>query len=49
MFQSVVGDVLRQRPRQPRRRPFQIVLDRRTRDAKTPFDLTRADPDVVKL
>ena len=48
-FQGVVGDVVRQRPRQPgRRRPFQIVLDRRARHAKTPPDLARAHPIVVK-
>ena len=48
-FQSVVGDVVRQRPRQPgRRRSFQIVLDRRARHAKTSPDLARAHPIVVK-
>jgi hypothetical protein len=48
-FQSVVGDAVRQRPRQPgRRRPFQIVLDRRARHAETPPDLARAHPIVVK-
>src|SRR5208283_3193087 len=48
-FQSVVGDVLGQRPGKPsRRRPFQIVLDRRTRHAKTSPDLARAHPIVVK-
>ena len=32
LLQDLVGDVVRQRPRQPgRRRPFQIVLDRRAR------------------
>ena len=49
LFQDVVGDVLRQRPRQPRRRrPFQIFLDRRARHAQKPPDLARADPAVVK-
>ncbi len=48
-FQSFVGDVLRQRPCQPgRRRPFQIILDRRARHAKTSPDLARAHPIVVK-
>ena len=48
-FQSLVGDVLRERPRQPRRRrPFQVVLDRRARHAQTPPDLPRAHPTMVK-
>src|SRR5208282_1289516 len=39
-FQRLVGDVVCQRPFEPgRRRPLQIVLDRRTRHAKTPADL----------
>jgi hypothetical protein len=49
LFQRVVGDVVRQRPRQPGRcRPFQIVLDCRARHAQTPPDLARAHPIVVK-
>ena len=48
-LQSLVGDAVRQRPCQPgRRRPFQIVLDRRARHAKTSPDLARAHPIVVK-
>ena len=48
-FQSFVGDVVCQRPCQPgRRRPFQIVLDRRARHAQTSPDLARAHPIVVK-
>jgi hypothetical protein len=48
-FQSLVGDVGGERPCQPgRRRPLQIVLDRRARHAKTATDLARAHPIVVK-
>ena len=48
-LQRLVGDVVRQRPRQAgRRRTFQIVLDGRARHAQTPSDLPRADPAVVK-
>ena len=48
-FQSVVGDIVRQRPFQPgRRRPLQIVLDRAARHAETSPDLARAHPIVVK-
>ena len=48
-FQSLVGDVVRQRPCQPgRRRPLQIVLDRRARHAKTSPDLARAHPIVAQ-
>jgi hypothetical protein len=48
-LQSLVGDAVRQRPCQPgRRRPLQIVLDRRARHAKTSPDLARAHPIVVK-
>ena len=48
-LQGIVGDIVRQRPRQPgRRRPFQIVLDRRARHAQTPPDLARAHPAMVK-
>jgi hypothetical protein len=48
-FKHLVGNVIRQRPRQPRRRcPFQIVLDRRARHAQTPPDLTCAHPVMVK-
>ena len=48
-FQSLLGDVVAQRPRQPcRRRPFQIVLDRAARHAQTPPDLAGAHPIVVK-
>ena len=48
-FQRLLGDVVRQGPLQPgRRRPFQIVLDRRSRHAQTPPDLARAHPIVVK-
>ena len=48
-FQSLVGDVVRQRPGQPgRRRPLQIVLDRRARHAKTSPDLARAHPIVAQ-
>ena len=48
-LQSLVGDVVRQRPCQPgRRRPFQIILDRRARHAKTSPDLARAHPIMVK-
>ena len=47
--QSLVGDVIGQRPCQPgRRRSLQIVLDRRARHAKTSTDLARAHPIVVK-
>jgi hypothetical protein len=49
MLQRLVGDIVRQRPRQPgRRRPFQIVLDRRARHAEATPDLARAHPIVVK-
>ena len=48
-FQGVVGDLLAQRPLQRRRRrPLQIVLDRRASHAKAPPDLTRAHSVVVK-
>ena len=48
-LQGVVGDILAQRPFQPRRRrPFQVVLDRRARHAKAAPDLTRAHAVVVK-
>ena len=48
-FQSLVGDVVRQRPCQPgRRRPLQIVLNRRARHAKTSPDLARAHPIVTQ-
>ena len=48
-FQSLLGDVVRQRPFEPgRRRPFQIVLDRAARHAQTPPDLARAHPIMVK-
>ena len=44
-LQSVVGHIVRQRPRHSRRcRPFQIVLDRRARHAQTSPDLARAHP-----
>jgi hypothetical protein len=44
-LESLVGDVLCQRPRQPGRRgPFQIVLNRRARHAQTSPDLARAHP-----
>ena len=45
----LVGHIVRQRPRQPRRcRPFQIVLDRRPRYAQTSPDFARAHPAMVK-
>jgi hypothetical protein len=48
-FQSLVADVVRQRPSQSGlRRPFQIVLDRAARHAQTPPDLTGAHPTVMK-
>ena len=48
-LQRLVGDVVRQRPRQAgRRRTFQIVLDGRARHAQTPSDLPRAHPALVK-
>ena len=48
-LQSLIGDAVGQRPCQPgRRRPLQIVLDRRARHAKTSPDLARAHPIVVK-
>ena len=48
-LQRVVGDILRQRPYQPRRRrAFQTVLDRAARHAQTPAYLARAHPVVVK-
>jgi hypothetical protein len=49
LFQNFVGDVLPQRPRQSRRRrPFQVVLDRRPRHAQTSPDLARAHPAVMQ-
>ena len=48
-FQGVVGDLVPQRPCQPRRRrPFQIVLDRAARHTKAPPDLARAHTVPVK-
>jgi hypothetical protein len=48
-LESLVGDVLRQRPPQPgRRSPLQIVLDRRARHPQSSPDLARAHPAVVK-
>jgi hypothetical protein len=48
MLQRLVGDIVRQRPRQPgRRRPFQIVLDSRARHAEATPDLARAHTIVV--
>ena len=47
-LQSLVGDVVRQRPCQPGRcRPFQIILDRRARHAQTSPDLARACVAIV--
>ena len=49
LFQNIVGHIVRQRPCQSRScRPFQIVLDRRTRHAQKTPHLARADPAVVK-
>jgi hypothetical protein len=49
LFQRVVSDVVRQRPRQTRRcGAFQIVLDRRPRRPQTPPDLARAHALVAE-
>ena len=48
-FQGGVGDLVRQRPFQiRRRRAFQIVLDCAARHAEASPDLARAHPIVVK-
>jgi len=48
-LQDLVGDILRQRPLQTRRRhSFQIVLDRAARHAEAPPDLARAHPFMAK-
>jgi hypothetical protein len=49
LLQNFVGDIVRQRPCQSgRRRPFQIVLDRRARHAQQPPHFARAHTAVVK-
>ena len=49
LLQNLVGDVVRQRPCQSgRRRPFQIVLDRRARHPQKTPHFACADPAVVK-
>jgi hypothetical protein len=47
-FQDIVGDILRQRPLQTRRRSFQLVLDPAARHAEAPPDLSRAHPLMAK-